>query len=264
MTEWLPPSVNITTEGSLSHQLNSLSSVPVSRRRLLRLAAAASAIGAGIVAGKGAAEPVWQLLSERPRANLDARNIGLITAYKEGFTPAENKGRNQDLWSDLTPMFGRLLLRGRYVENRSASDQQATEIEAFVIFGNADDSGNLKGTLKKLGRKYGQDAVIHKPDYRDTQLYALRDLPDIGLRDRDSKNLGRFHLDLVGRYYTLMTKRDAWPPPSALGELRMDLSHAWRDDRWEGLGFWAQQSRLYGRPSTRRFDFNEMGIHDIG
>ena len=93
--------------------------------------------------------------------------------------------------------FGRLHVRGRYC----ASDgSPPIEERAWLVTGRSDDSGNLKGALRKLGRKYGQDAVIHKGYYRDAELHALKDLPDLGMADKEKKTIGRFHPNRVGLY----------------------------------------------------------------
>ena len=248
----------------MSHPLKFISSFSIDRRRLLWSAAAASAVGAVIAAGEGTAEPVGLTTPERPRTNLAARNIGLITAYRSHVTPAENKIRNRGLWSDITPTFGRLLLRGRYIENSNSFDQRTTEVEAFLVFGNTDDSGNLKGLLRKLGRKYDQDAVIHKPYYQDARLYALRDLPDLDLRNQKAKTLGCFRPDRIGYYYTLMTRRGLCPGTSPLLDFSLYPSLDWLGGRWEDIGFWAYRGRLYAEPSLRRVSLDEAGVRDEG
>ncbi len=49
---------------------------------------------------------------------------------------------------------------------------------------------NLKGFLRKLGRAYEQDAVVYKNYYRDAELHALNDLPDLGMANREKRSLG--------------------------------------------------------------------------
>ena len=85
---------------------------------------------------------------EQPSTNIQARNLGLITAHRAELSAKDNQARNRELWCDLA-LCGRVLVRARYV----LPDGAAIEAQAFLVFGNPDDSGNLKGLLRKLGRK---------------------------------------------------------------------------------------------------------------
>ena len=67
--------------------------------------------------------------------------------------------------------FGLLHWRGQYIPSASAGP---IEQHSFLVIGSADDSGNLKGFLRKIGRKFNQDAVVWKGYYRDVLLFALR------------------------------------------------------------------------------------------
>ncbi len=44
----------------------------------------------------------------------------------------------------------------------------------------------------------------------------LNDLPDLGMANRETRSLGAFNPNLVGHYFTLMTRRGA--PPAAAGK----------------------------------------------
>ncbi len=137
-------------------------------------------------------------------------DVGLITAYRAGLTSAENHARDQGVWADTCRSpFGRLLVRGCYLENCRPDDARTIDVRAYLRVGDMDDGGNLKGLLRKLGRAYGQDAFVYKNYYRDAELHALNDLPDLGMANREKRSLGRFSPDLVGHYFTLMTRRDA-------------------------------------------------------
>ncbi len=161
----------------------------------------------------------------------------------------------------LTPLCGPLLVRGRYVEKRGLPDQRTTEIEAFLVFGSAEDSGNLKGLLRKYGRKYDQDLVVHKPYYQDAQLHVLRDLPNSGMSERDTKKIGRFSPGHVGTYLSLMTKRGAFPLPPELREIRPNPGSEQLEGHWEEIEFWSYRVGFYIKPHHRRVYFDETGIH---
>ena len=235
----------------------------IDRRRFLSFAAVLPAC-AGVAGVQGEPSPEVIRLGppERPGTDIEGCNLGLITAYRPEFSPPENQARNRELWSDLARFCGRLLVRGRYIENRGVLDRRTIEVEAFLVFGNPDDSGNLKGLLRKIGRRYGQGAVIHKPYYRDVQLYALADLPGFGMSDRDIRSLGRFCPDFVGSYLTLMIRQNADLEPFANFGHRSNAGCDQLGGQWEEINFWAYWSGPYPKRSLRRVYLDDSGIHN--
>ena len=232
------------------------------RRRFLS-SAAATTVCAGAAAAREPVEPapfpeVIQIgPAERPRSDIESWNLGLITAYRPELTPAENEARYQELWTDLYH-FGRYHVRGRYVENYASANARPIGVEACFVFGGSDDSGNLKGALRKLGRKYEQDAVIHKGYYRDAELHALKDLPDLAMSDKEKKGLGRFHPNHLGLYFTLMMSRAASLLPTSLEELRLGPNDVdWLGGRWQDIGMWTP--RRFFCPYERRVYFDDAG-----
>ena len=145
--------------------------------------------------------------------------------------------------------FGHLNIRGRYVEDYGTARARNVDEHGFLIFGNADDSGDLKGLLRKYGRKFEQDAVVHKGYYRDAQLHALKDFPCFGLRERDTKNLVIFQPKRVGEFYTLMTRLGECGRPVALGDLGVGKVDC-LGGRWEDIGVWASKS-FFNRAERR-------------
>jgi len=45
-------------------------------------------------------------------------------------------------------------VRGRYIETHGSPYARPVDEHAYLVFGNDDDSGNLKGFLRKYGRMY--------------------------------------------------------------------------------------------------------------
>jgi hypothetical protein len=235
---------------------------PHDRRRFLVSAAATAAC-------TGLAAPVEQVEAagpevvrigppERPRSDIEAWNIGLITAYRRELTPAENEARDAELRTDIRRCFGLLYLRGRYIENYGLPCARPTDEHAYLVIGNDDDSGNLKGFLRKYGRKYEQDSVIHKGYYRDAHLHALRNLPGLGMNDGDAKRLGRFHPSRLGVLHTLMTRGGACALSMALNDLQSDPDGVdGLGGRWEDIGLWTPKS-FFSR-AERRVVFDEAG-----
>jgi hypothetical protein len=232
------------------------------RRRFLSSAAATTAYaGAAAAREQVEPEPLPEVIRigapERPRCDIESWNLELITAYRPGLAPAETEARNRELLTDLTH-FGRYQVRGRYVENYGSANARPIDVKAYLVIGNSDDSGNLKGALRKLGRKYEQDAVIHKGYYRDAELHALKDVLDLAISDKEKKGLGKFHPSRLGLYFTLMTSRAASPLPVSIEELRLGPNDVdWLGGRWEDIGIWTPRS-FFSR-CERRVYFDDAG-----
>jgi hypothetical protein len=198
---------------------------------------------------------------ERPRTDIEAWNVGLISARRPELTPAENLIRDGELRAEICQCFGLLHLRGRYAADYGLFHVKRTEEYACFVSSHADDSGNLKGFLRKYGRRYGQDSVIYKGYYRDAALLALRDLPALGMKDGETRSLGRFHPDRLGVLYTLMTRGGACPPDIALEDLQSGPDgEDWLGGRWEDVGLWTPRS-FFSRVE-RRVVFDETHCRD--
>jgi len=252
-------------EGLMAKQIFRTHSQRVNRRCFLVSATAT-------VAWTGLAAPVEQVEAagpevvrigppERSRSDIESWNVGLITAYRRELTPGENEARDAELRTEIRRCFGLLYLQGRYIENYGLPCARSTDEHAYLVFGNDDDSGNLKGFLRKYGRKYDQDSVIHKGYYRDVHLHALRNLPGLGVNDGDAKSLGRFHPNRLGVLHTLMTKGSACAPSMALQDLQSGADGVdWLGGRWQDIGLWTPKS-FFSR-AERRVAFDEAGSPD--
>jgi hypothetical protein len=202
------------------------------RREFLAMAALATAAGSGIAAPAAQALEVAGPVPAQPaEGNVDAWNLGLITAYRPELTPAENRRRMGELRADVGNRFGLLQVRGRYVPKAGA---EPIEERAFLLRGKTNDSGNLKGFLRKAGRKFNQDGVIWKGAGQDAVLFALKEWPVLGLVDGDKKNLGRLQRNQIGQCHAL-------------------LARGWGGSgQWEDLGVWTTPS-FFSRQPRRVF-----------
>jgi hypothetical protein len=183
---------------------------------------------------------------ERVRTDIESKNIGLITAFREELTAVENQASDARLLDELYQSpFGFLHVRGDYV---GFADERLS-VHAYLLIGNSDDSGNLKGFLRKTGRTFEQDAVIHKGYYRDAELHALRDFPDLGLRDKDKTSLGPFNPASLGHYFTVMTNG---ANQRAVAHFRGDGAQGvdWHGGHWEDIGLWTAKS-FFARQERR-------------
>lgn len=218
------------------------SAARMGRRSFLTLATAVASVPRADDAAAVSYEPLIVPITGpvRPPTDVEAWNVGLITAHRPHLGPAKNDARNVALGIDLMRRFGRVNVRGRYIESDGRSTGRVRDIHAYLVIGNDDDSGNLMGHLRKFGRKYDQDAVLYKGYYRDAEIHVLRDLPDLGLNDKDRKSLGRFQLNRVAAYYALIAKRSSRAVPLDMQSLDLGPDgRDWHGDKWEDIGFWS-------------------------
>ena len=86
--------------------------------------------------------------------------------------------------------------------------------ESFLVIGSdGDDSGNLKGFLKKAGAKYQQDAVIFKP-WNTTTAYLIfmsnpSKLEPIGTFSLDPQNIGKMYSKFKGHKFVFHSMSEA-------------------------------------------------------
>jgi hypothetical protein len=89
----------------------------------------------------GATEVIRIGPRQRLESDIEAWNVGLITAHRPELSPAENTHRNSALQAEIRKGgFGLLHWRGRYIGSAGAGP---IEQHAFLVISSADDSGNL-------------------------------------------------------------------------------------------------------------------------
>ena len=187
--------------------------------------------------------------------------MGLSLPIDANSRPPRTKPATLNFGAEIRRCFGLLYLRGRYIENYGLPCARPTDEHAYLVIGNDDDSGNLKGFLRKYGRRYEQDSVIHKGYYRDAHLHALRCLPRLGMSDVEAREPRPFHPNRLGILHTLMTKGGICPPSIALKDLQLGPNGLdWLGGRWEDIGLWTPTS-FFSR-TERRVTFEEADIEN--
>ena len=163
----------------------------------------------------------WQQLDEaglsRILSHIQHRNIGFITAFRGGSSVpvAQNRGRNRQLQTEIRQAgFGYLRVQGSWPENEGTPEERQVVEESFLVIGSdGDDSGNLKGFLKKAGAKYQQDAVIFKP-WNTTTAYLIfmsnpSKLESIGTFSLDPQNIGKMYSKFKGHKFVFHSMSEA-------------------------------------------------------
>ena len=80
----------------------------------------------------------------------------MILASRDDLTSEENRQRHAALKSEVRNA-GYGFIEGRHVDDKSL----------LVVGKKGEDGGALLGHLKHLGKKYGQDSILHKPHNSD-------------------------------------------------------------------------------------------------
>lgn len=129
----------------------------------------------------------------------NVKNWGMLTAYRYSNTPNQNKKLNKQLEADLrAKKYGFFKVEGHWVEcqdgNLSYSDcppnllKDAIEESLFIPNITAKD-------IHKLGKKYGQDAVIFGGEQTKGNATLI-------FKDGKVENIGKFSPDKIQQAYS--------------------------------------------------------------
>ena len=140
------------------------------------------------------------------------RNIGIVTAFRGRYTKTENLARNAKLQSDIRGAgFGFYRLEGHYIEGFGSEASKDMKEQSFLVVGDLkEDSGRLKGMLKKWGAKWNQDSVLYKSNTgKNAVLMGTQskdeegnpvEFPGMGVE----VNIGEFKPMKVNQFYSRM------------------------------------------------------------
>jgi hypothetical protein len=221
----------------------------LSRRFFLGSLAATTA---GLPSVVGAETSVHVAVAESQRVpDFASWHFGLIAARRPGLSIGENKARFS------LCEFGCYHVRGRYVENYGTMNARLFEEHSYFVIGkNGDDSGNLKGRLRKAARKYEMDAFIYKPYYKDAELYIFKDTTQRQGQSWEIRPLGPFHPSRIGDLHILLTRGRTIGWNLSEEKIRAgDDGVDWFGGRWEEVGCWT--TRSFFRRFERRVDFQK-------
>ena len=99
--------------------------------------------------------------------------VGIITAFRSDKSYKENVNRNKVLANKITSAkYGYVYVEG-YWQDKSDGNKAAAKEDSILIIGRENDSGKLKGLLKKWIREYNQDAALFK-DEGTTSIVLLK------------------------------------------------------------------------------------------
>lgn len=155
-------------------------------------------------------------------------NMGMITAYRGQYSKQQNEKRNSSLISDIRSAgFGYIPVKGFYIENPGTPEEDKVTENSFVVISSANDSGRLKGFLKRMGVKYDQDSVLYK-DAANEQAVLIGTASGRWPGIDTEVQVGTWHANQIGDYYTKMKghrnfRFESVEPPEGL------MTKAYRD-----------------------------------
>lgn len=134
------------------------------------------------------------------------RNVGMISAFRGERSHAENEAAHKELAAHIRKAgYGYIKTHSGYVENKGTPQEKAVTEKSYMVIGHkGDDGGKLLGHLKKWGRQYNQDAILHKK-YGENGIDAhglKSDNPNI----KEKENLGSWHPNRAGEYSSYLHK----------------------------------------------------------
>jgi len=103
--------------------------------------------------------------------HIQKHDSGTITAFRdkrdcgdgESYTKGENKARNKVLLASLLKKgYSVTKAKGTYIENYKSPNEKEVGENVFIVI-DINDKGDLKETLKKLGKEYEQDSILFIP-----------------------------------------------------------------------------------------------------
>ena len=131
-------------------------------------------------------------------------NMGMVTAYRGDYSIQQNEKRNSSLVSDIRSAgFGFVPVIGYYIENPGTPEETKVVEKSFVVISSSNDSGRLKGFLKRVGVKYNQDSVLYKDASSDQAVLigtASGRWPGLDVETK----VGTWHANKIDSYYTQM------------------------------------------------------------
>ena len=207
------------------------------------------------------AEVISVVPAQRHESELKGWNLGLLAPHRlERCGNVRKPPGTEQLWSELGH-FGRILVRGCYVPFGDAP----IKLESFLLRGSPEDSGNLKGFLRKFTRQNCCSSFIYKGYYRDTEVHHFRDGSVYGVRKPEVGSLGAFRLGDIHQYLALLLRSNAVLLDAICEDSKVN-AHAslWKKGAWQEVSFW-----IYRSPPWRRVDpfhpfvrvtFDETGL----
>jgi hypothetical protein len=138
---------------------------------------------------------------ERVYQHTRDRNIGIISARRNERTAEENNLAHASLRDDLRRLgYGYIHVRGRSVENQGTPQEIYVDEPSFLVIGKeGDDGGHLLNNLKKLGKKYNQDSILHKSHNQSNAL--LYNTKDFNITPTD---VGNWHPNRATEFMTML------------------------------------------------------------
>jgi hypothetical protein len=139
---------------------------------------------------------VWQQTNDKSVA------YAIITAFRSERTLTQNRAENRKLTAELRKNgFGFIKLDGFWIENEGTPEEIEVEEESFFITAPSNESGELKGLIRKMVKAYNQEAAVFRPaDTKDGSAYLIKN-------NMGEEQIGKATFSKVGSIYSRMRGR---------------------------------------------------------
>lgn len=98
---------------------------------------------------------IWQHVNNKDTA------FAIITAFRDEYTLSQNRRRNAQLKNAIRSNgFGFVKIIGSWIENQGTENEIKVTEESFFI--TSENGSELKGFIKKMIKKYDQDAAVFR------------------------------------------------------------------------------------------------------
>jgi hypothetical protein len=131
------------------------------------------------------------------------KTIGMMTAFRKGYSREENLNRNKQLKSLIRSAgFGFINVEGHYIEDAGTTQAQKVIENSFLVISDKDDNGKLKGFLKIFGKRFDQDSVLYKEAESKAVLIGTNSAAWPGLNKEVV--VGDWRANKIGDFYSKM------------------------------------------------------------
>lgn len=131
------------------------------------------------------------------------RNIAIISAKRGGQSDEENAENHKQLKRDIRHHgYGYIHVRGRGNESGKVSEEPS-----FLVIGAKGKKDDLLKHAKAIGRKYGQDSILHKPhDSKEATVHNTSDRPKSWPAPGKKESVGEWHPNKAADFLSTLSR----------------------------------------------------------
>jgi hypothetical protein len=165
----------------------------------------------------------------RIKSKIDKHAVGAITAFRGGFTKAQNIQRNKKLLAMIMRRgFQVTTVKGSYIEDYETDNAKEVGETSFFVVNpiEGDDGGSLETALVKFGKEFDQDSILSVPYKGKAKLIGTNhsNFPGMGtvvpVGSAGFGKSGEFFSRINGRAFNF-SENEVTVPLSLMGKMAM-------------------------------------------